>query len=117
MAYDEKLADRVREYLMNVSNVEEKKMMGGVAFMVKDKMCIGIVKDDLMLRIAPEEYEPALERNGCRAMDFTGKPMKGFIFVSEEGFRNARDFRYWLDLALAFNEKAKSSKRKKKGSP
>lgn len=113
MAYNEKLADRVREYLMEVSNVEEKKMMGGVAFMVNDKMCIGILKDDLLLRIAPEEYEQALERNGCRAMDFTGKPMTGFVFVGEEGFRTNKDFLYWIRLALSFNAKAKSSRKKK----
>ena len=112
MAYNEKLADRVREYLMEVPKVEEKRMMGGVTFMVNDKMCVGIVKDDLMLRIAPEEYGPALERNGCRAMDFTGKPMKGFVFVSQEGFRSNGDFRYWISLALAFNVKAKASRKK-----
>ena len=62
--------------------VEEKKMMGGLTFMVDEKMCVGIVKDDLMARIAPEEYEFALKKPGSRPMDFTGRPMPGFIFVS-----------------------------------
>lgn len=113
MAYNEKLADRIREYLMDQSNVAEKRMMGGLTFMVNNKMCAGIVNDDLMLRIAPEEYEQALEKNGCRTMDFTGKPMKGFVFVSEEGYRNQRDLDGWLSLALSFNERAKPSKKKK----
>lgn len=113
MAYNELLADRIREYVKDMSRVEEKKMMGGLVFMVKNKMCFGIMKDDLMLRIAPEEYEPALERNGCRVMDFTGKPLKGFVLVSEEGFRRNKDFSHWLGLALAFNKKAKAYKKKK----
>jgi TfoX/Sxy family transcriptional regulator of competence genes len=113
MAYNEQLADRVRAALEATPRVVEKKMMGGLTFMVNSKMCVGIVKDDLMLRIAPEEYEQALERKGCREMNFTGKPMRGFVFVDEEGLRNRKDFMYWIDLAMAYNKKAKASKKKK----
>lgn len=113
MAYNEQLADRVREALELTPRVVEKKMMGGLTFMVNSKMCVGIVKDELMLRIAPEEYELALERRGCREMDFTGRPMKGFIFVNEDGLKSRKDFTYWIDLALAYNKKAKASKKKK----
>lgn len=113
MAYNEKLADRVRETLSNQPNVAEKKMMGGLTFMVNDKMCVGILHDDLMARIDPEVYEAALQKNGCRAMDFTGRPMKGFVFISPEGTNNKNNLEYWVGLSLAFNKKAKVFKKKK----
>jgi TfoX/Sxy family transcriptional regulator of competence genes len=114
MAYSEKLANRVRETLVHKRKVEEKKMMGGLTFMIKDKMCIGILKDDLMLRIDPAVYEMALQKPGCREMNFTGRPMKGFVFVSETGCRAKKDFDYWITLALDYNKKAKSSRKSKK---
>ena len=113
MAYNEQLADRVREHLSEHRRVEEKKMMGGLTFMVNSKMCVGILNDDLMVRIAPEEYEKALERPGCRVMDFTGKPMKGFVFVGPEGTKGKKQLDSWLALALDFNKRAKTSKKKK----
>jgi len=113
MAYDERLADRVREILAELPIVEEKQMMGGVAFMVNNKMCVGIVKDDLMARIDPDLYEEALEKHSCHPMDFTGKPMKGWVFISPEGLIRANELKYWIDLALDFNQKAKASKKKK----
>ena len=114
MAYNEKIANRIREQLAELRKVEEKEMMGGIAFMVNDKMCVGVVKDEMMCRIDPDVYETALEKNGCRPMDFTGKPMKGWVFVSEEGIKSKKDFDYWINLALEFNKKAKASKKKKK---
>jgi TfoX/Sxy family transcriptional regulator of competence genes len=114
MAYNEKLAESVRALLADQKKVEEKKMMGGLTFMVKGKMCVGVLNDDLMARIDPDVYESALEMTGCREMNFTGKPMKGFVFVGPEGTRSKKELRYWLDLALDFNAKAKPSKRKKK---
>lgn len=114
MAYNEALAQRVREALADQSEVEEKKMMGGLTFMVKGKMCVGILGDDLMARIDPEVYATALTKQGCRAMDFTGKPMKGFVFISSEGTNQKADLDYWIELALAFNKKAKASKKRKK---
>jgi TfoX/Sxy family transcriptional regulator of competence genes len=115
MAYSEILAERVRN-LFGTKNlaVEEKKMMGGLTFMVKGKMCIGILKDDLMARIAPEEYENALTKSGCREMDFTGKPMKGFVFIGPEGTHSKENLSYWVDLALDYNERAKASRKRKK---
>lgn len=114
MAYNEHLANRVRKTLVRKRNVVEKKMMGGLTFMVNDKMCIGILQDDLMLRIDPNVYELALEQRGCREMNFTGRPMKGFVFVSEDGCRKAKDFDYWINLALEYNKKAKSYRKRKK---
>lgn len=90
--------------------------MGALAFMVNGKMCACVLNDDLMARIDPEAYEEALTRRGCREMDFTGKPMKGFVFVGPEGTRSGRDLESWIALALAFNKKAKPSRRKKRRS-
>ena len=112
MAYDEKLANRVREALSEQKSVVEKKMMGGLTFMVNGKMCVGILREDLMARIDPEVYETALQKTGCREMNFTGRPMKGFIFISPEGTSTRKDLDYWMDLALDFNSRAKASKKK-----
>jgi TfoX/Sxy family transcriptional regulator of competence genes len=113
MAYDEKLANRIREALVGIPEVQEKYMFGGVCFMVNDKMCIGIVKDDMMCRIDPEIEGEALGKTGCRPMDFTHRPMKGYVYVSDEGMKRKKDFDYWVNLCLAFNSKAKASKKKK----
>lgn len=110
MAYNEKLADRVRKALINQKAVEEKKMMGGLTFMVNGKMCVGVSKDDLMVRLDPAIYDAALQEKGCREMDFTGKPTKGFVFVNQEGTKNQQDLEHWINLALEFNTKAKASK-------
>ena len=114
MAYNEKLADRVREILVDHPKVEEKKMMGGLTFMVNNKMCVGILKDDLMARIDPAVYETALEKRGCREMDFTGRPMKGFVFIAPEGTKTKNDLNYWMGLALDYNKIAKASRKRKK---
>jgi TfoX/Sxy family transcriptional regulator of competence genes len=114
MAFNEDLAEKVRKALSSQKALEEKKMMGGLTFMVNDKMCLGVINDDLMARIDPEVYEESLERTGCRQMDFTGKPMKGYVFVDSSGTDRKKDFDHWVSLALEFNKKAKSSKKKKK---
>jgi TfoX/Sxy family transcriptional regulator of competence genes len=113
MAYNEKLADRIRERLEEVPKVKEKEMMGGLTFMVNDKMCVGIIKDEMMCRIDPDLQEMVLEKPGCRIMDFTGRPMKGYVMVDESGMKSKRDFDNWITLCLDFNKKAKSSKKKK----
>ena len=113
MAYNEQLADRVREILVDQPLIEEKEMMGGVAFMVNHKMCVGVLKEDLMARIDPEIYVEVMEKHGCREMDFTGRPMKGFVMISPEGTTRQKDLEYWIQLALEFNRKAKSSKSKR----
>ena len=113
MAYDVDLADRVGTVLHDEHcSFVEKKMMGGLCFMVNGKMCVGIVKDSLMVRIDPQLHEASLQKLGCREMDFTGRPMKGFVFVSPEGIDNEDDLRYWVRLALDFNPQAKSSRKK-----
>jgi TfoX/Sxy family transcriptional regulator of competence genes len=113
MAYDEQLATRIRERLAEIENVEEKPMMGGLTFMINGKMCVGIIKNDLMCRIDPAEHAGAVERTGCRTMDFTAKPMKGYILIDETGMRDPQDFNFWIGLALSFNPKAKASGKRK----
>ena len=113
MAYSEKLADRIRTRLARLPRIEEKKMMGGLTFMYNGKMCVGILKDELMCRIDPEFHETAIQKTGCRTMDFTQRPMKGYVLIDESGMKTQKSFDYWIDLALDFNKKAKSSKKKK----
>lgn len=114
MAFDEFLADRVRRVLTEKHvSFEEKKMMGGLCFMVDDKMCLGILRNDLMARIDPDLYDRALTRQGSRKMDFTGRPMKGFVFVEPIGIDREADLEYWIQLCLDFNPKAQSSKKKR----
>jgi len=112
MAYSEKLANRVRMALVHRKRVEEKKMMGGLTFMVNDKMCVGIAKNDLMVRIDPAVHEMALKRKGCREMDMMKRRIRGFVFVSPKGLETKKDLSYWINLALDFNKKAKASKKR-----
>ncbi|MBL7695630.1 MAG: TfoX/Sxy family protein [Ferruginibacter sp.] len=114
MAFNEKLADRVREIISATHTItEEKKMFGGLCFMVNEKMCVGVEKERLMVRLDPERYDEVMEREGCMPMDFTGKVMKGYVFVDAAALKSKRQLDFWLQLALEFNEKAKSSKKSK----
>ncbi len=114
MAYDEQLAARVRDYFKSRRTVfGEKRMMGGLCFLVDGKMCVGVEKNRLMARIDPDIYDRALQRKGCVPMDFTGRPMRGFVFVNPKGYSAKRDLAYWLDLALEFNPRAKSTKKRR----
>ncbi len=116
MAYNEKLANRIREQLSELPKikVEEKEMMGGLTFMVNDKMCVGIIKDEMMCRIDPDIHDTQIEKPGCRTMDFTKRPMKGYVMIDETGMKSKKDFEYWINLSLDFNKLAKASKKKKK---
>jgi hypothetical protein len=115
MAYDLQLADRISNLLEQKGVLfEAKKMMGGWCAMVDNKMCVGIVKNQLMARIGPDIYEKALTRPFCGEMNFTGRSMKGYVFVEPEGIDSANDLEYYVDLCLAFNPLAKASKKKKK---
>ena len=114
MAYSEDLASRIRKRFAELPNVEEKEMMGGLTFMYNQKMCVGIIKDELMCRIDPALHEECVEKRGCRTMDFTKRPMKGYVMVDESGMKSQSDFEYWINLALDFNKRAKSSKKRAK---
>ncbi len=112
MAYDDFLADRVQR-LFHEKRVPciAKKMFGGVCFLVHDKMCAGVMKNDLMVRIDPENNEKELLKPGARPMDFSGKSMKGFIMIDPEHIDMDEDLEYWIDLAIEFNPKAIASKK------
>ena len=113
MAYNEKLADRVRELISQThKNIEEKAMFGGLCFMVNDKMAIGVEKQRLMIRLDPAKYDEVLEKEGCKPMDFTGKVMKGFVFVDVDVLTTKKKLDYWVQLALEYNKIAKTSKKK-----
>src|SRR6185503_20079428 len=101
MAYNEKLADGTREIIARThKNVEEKKMFGGLCFMVNDKMCVGVEQERLMVRIDPAKSEEVMEKEGCKPMDFTGKVMKGYVFVEAEVLQTKKELEYWINLAL-----------------
>lgn len=114
MGVDVKLVDRIREALVAQKRVEEKTMFQGMCFMVDDKMCVCVRDDEMMCRVGPEKYEKVLERNGAGPMIHGGRTMKGFVFVSPEGYMDKKDFDYWIKLCLEFNKIANPSKKKKK---
>ena len=111
MAYNERLAERVRGYFRRRKCVEEKRMFGGLCIMLNGHMCCGIEKDRLMILVLPDRYDALLKKPYAREMDFTGKPLKGFLFISEAGYRTAGGLSSWLDEAI---ECAKSKPPKKK---
>jgi len=102
MPYDEGLAERLRDAYSLIDGVTEKKMFGGIAFMVNGNMSCGIVKETLMVRVGPYLYGEALGRPYAREMDFTGRSMKGFVFVSHEGFESDSDLEGWVQLSYQF---------------
>jgi TfoX/Sxy family transcriptional regulator of competence genes len=102
MSYDEKLADRIRRALGPRDDVEERKMFGGLAFLRGGRMFCGIANDDLMVRVGPEAYEQALDKPHVRPMDFTGRPMKGYVFVAPAGRRTDAALRAWVNLSASF---------------
>lgn len=116
MAYSTTLADRIRAYLERQSElkIEEKEMFKGLAFLVNGKMCVNVSGDDLMCRYDPVLEEEVTEQVGFQPMIMKGKQLRGYCYVSEEGYKSKGDFEYWLKLCLDFNEKAKASKKKKK---
>lgn len=112
MAVNEKLTERVREALADVKRVTEKKMFRGITFMVNGKMCVSVGDEEMMCRIDPDIVEEVLEKEGARPMVHAGRTMKGFVFVHESAITRKKEFDYWINLALAFNKKAKASKKK-----
>ncbi|MDH7447387.1 TfoX/Sxy family protein [Aquimarina sp. 2201CG14-23] len=120
MAYNEYLSDRIHQILQEKKvNFYTKKMMGGLCFMVNDKMCCGIHYDKkretdlLMARIGEVAYENVIHKQGCHPMDFTGRPMKGYVFVTPDGFDLDKDLEFWIHLCVDFNPLAKKSKKRK----
>jgi TfoX/Sxy family transcriptional regulator of competence genes len=102
MAVDEAVAGRVREALAGSPDVVEKRMFGGIAFMLRGNMCCGVIGDRLMLRVGPKGYETALSGPYGRGMDFTGRPMKGLVYVEPAGFASSGDLEAWIARAMEF---------------
>ena len=102
MAYDEELAQRVRRLLAPVDNVQERKMFGGLAFMLNGNMCCCVEKDNLVVRTGPDAYDDALARPHARVFDFTGRPMRGFVYVESEGLAGETALSDWVNTAVNF---------------
>ncbi|UCH26005.1 MAG: TfoX/Sxy family protein [Trueperaceae bacterium] len=102
MAFDEGLAERIREIVEDWANVSERKMFGGLAFMQEGHMFVGIIDDALMARVGAEQYREALLRPHVREMDFTGRPMKGYVYVDPEGVDSDEELTSWVELASQF---------------
>ncbi len=102
MAYDEALAARIRSAFEGEANVTEKKMFGGVAFMVDGNMACGVTGDELMVRVGPDNHEDALSRPHARPMDFTGRPMRGMVYVARPGFQSDPDLAAWVESGASF---------------
>lgn len=102
MTYDETLADRIREAIGPLPGLAEIRMFGGLCFTIAGNMAIGVTGDDLMVRLEPADADAALAEPGVRPMDFTGRPMRGFLFVSPEGYATDSALRAWLDHSVAF---------------
>ncbi len=120
MAYDENLAERIRQVLKQKRVLfTEKKMMGGLSFMVDDKMCVGLTSDKsnkrprMMARVGEFVYESALKKEYASEMTFTGRPLKGFIFIDSLGLDMQKDLEEWIQICLDYNPLAKKSKKKK----
>ena len=104
MAYSELLANRIRQKFSHLPSVEEKKMFGGIAFMVDGKMCVTVNSGRMMCRIDPKIHEEIVGKTGCSTMFMKGREYKGYIYVSEESLKTEADIEYWINLALDFNK-------------
>jgi TfoX/Sxy family transcriptional regulator of competence genes len=102
VAYDEGLADRIREVISARSDVTERRMFGGVGFMIAGNMSVGVIGEDLIVRLDPEEAEAALEEPGVREFDFTGRPMKGWVFIAPEATAKDDDLTSWVDAGADY---------------
>lgn len=113
MPHDEKLYKRISEILESTKDIKPKKMFGGICFMHRGNMLCGIDGSRLMVRVGPDQHESALLLKHARVMDITGKPMKGFIFVDEAGYKNDQNLAKWIDLGLNFTNTLPKKKEKK----
>ena len=113
--YDIQLADRVREIIVRThTDIEEKKMFGGLCFMVNGKMCVGVESERMMVRFDPARNDEIMKLNGAGPMDFTKKVMRGFAFVEADALETTKELEFWVGLALEFNTRAKASKKRQK---
>lgn len=102
MAYDEELLKRIRKVTNRIDGLKEKKMFGGITFMLNGNMAFGINETNMMVRVGPEKYEEALKQQYAKEMDFTGRPMKGIITVLSNGIENEKNIKHWIKKGLDF---------------
>ena len=102
MAFDEALADRIRDVLSGRAELSERKMFGGIAFMLAGNMAVGVIGEDLMVRLDPADAEQALAETHTRPMDFTGKPMKNMVYVDAEGTAGDEDLAKWVEAGADY---------------
>lgn len=102
MAYDEALAERIRSVLADRVDVTEQKMFGGIAFMIGGRMAVGVINDDLMVRVGPDAHDDAVARPHARPMDFTGRPMRGFVYISPAGVADDPELQGWNEAGASF---------------
>ncbi len=102
MAYDEGLAQRIREALGDRPEVSEKRMFGGLAFLLRGNMSVGVIKDELLVRVGPSAHPTLVREPHAREMDFTGRAMKGFVFVASPGLESEADLLRWLERGTSF---------------
>ena len=102
MACDERLVERIRTVLKGTRGVGERRMFGGVCFTVNGNMACGVVKNYLMVRVGPHNYDGALKRPHVREMDFTGRPMKGYVFVAAPGIKRAASLKDWVASGVGY---------------
>ena len=117
MSYDEALAARIRDALAGRPDISERHMFGGVAFLLDGKMVCGVAGADMMLRVGPDAYEVVLARPHVRVMDFTGRPLRGYVYVAPAGLTTARSLRAWLERGLAFTATVKAPVKKRRPKP
>ena len=111
MAYNEKLAERIRTAMAHLPDVKEKRMFGGLAFMLDDKLCVTAGTDRMMLRIDPALHDEAVKKQGCSTVLMKGREYRGYVHVNEDSLKNNKDLKYWVGLAIEYNKIAKSSKK------
>ena len=112
MAYDVTLAERIARLLGGRSHTEQKQMFGGICFLVRGNMCCGVTGNKLMVRVGPERYESALRTPHAKLMDFTGRPLRGFIYVMPQGLRGPKALKTWVDLGLCYAESLPSKRKR-----
>lgn len=117
MPYDERLAERVRAALARHKHVSERKMFGGLAFLVDGKMCVGVLNDELVVRVGPGRNDDALAKPHARPMDFTGRQMRGMIYVAPAGIARGAALERWIEAGLAGAREAKPSRRAPRKAP
>jgi TfoX/Sxy family transcriptional regulator of competence genes len=114
MPHDDALARRVKTALEHVPRVVEKRMFGGIAFMVRGKLCITVGNRRIMCRIDPAIHDVALERKGCRTVVMKGRQYRGYVYVDAEALRTKGELDYWIALALNYNDRARATTRKRR---